>query len=144
MWPKAGPSNVTCALKYRPGDGRAAADPQPGKVLAYTGIAGRIAELRDDKQAATAALDQIDPIDQEIEADELNDLLARIPDLTQALREAPVEIKRQTFEAFGLRIEFDKAQRRVEVSATVSEAVAQAFENTKALQKEGSRSPLAT
>jgi hypothetical protein len=33
--------------------------------------------------------------------------------------------------------EFDKAERRIEVSATVSEAVAQAFENTKALREGG-------
>ncbi len=43
----------------------------------------------------------------------------------------------KTFDAFGLRIEFDKAQRRIELSATVAEAVADAFENTKALQTEG-------
>ena len=47
------------------------------------------------------------------------------------------EAKRQTFDAFGLRIEFDKAERRIEISATISEAVADAFENTKALQAEG-------
>jgi hypothetical protein len=52
-------------------------------------VTARIAELRDDKQAATAALDQIGPEDQEMEADERNDLLARIPDLTHALRERP-------------------------------------------------------
>ena len=46
-------------------------------------------------------------------------------------------MKRQTFDAFGLRIEYDKAERRIEISATVTEAVADAFENTKALQSEG-------
>jgi len=71
------------------------------------------------------------------EAEHLNDLLARIPDLTETLREAPVEVKRQTFEAFDLRIQFDKAERRIEVSATISEAVVQAFEKTEALQGEG-------
>ena len=86
---------------------------------------------------AQATLADVDPDDQEAEADQLNDLLARIPDLTQALHEAPAEIKRQTFEAFDLRIQFDKAQRRLEVSATVSESVAQAFENAEALQTEG-------
>jgi len=46
-------------------------------------------------------------------------------------------LARQVFDAFGLRIEFDKAQRRIEISATITEAVAEAFENTKALQSEG-------
>jgi hypothetical protein len=35
-------------------------------------------------------------------------------------------------------IAYDKAERRVELTATVSEAVADAFENAKALQAEGS------
>jgi hypothetical protein len=42
------------------------------------------------------------------------------------------------FESFDLRIAYDKVERRVELSATVSEAVADAFENAKALQAEGS------
>ena len=33
---------------------------------------------------------------------------------------------------------YDKAERRVELTATVSEAVADAFENAKALRMEGS------
>jgi hypothetical protein len=40
------------------------------------------------------------------------------------------------FEAFCLEIRFDKTERRIEISATVSEAVAKAFENAKDLQKE--------
>jgi hypothetical protein len=64
--------------------------------------------------------------------------LARVPDLTKALREASPEVQRQVFEAFELEILYDKAERRIEVSATVSEAVANAFENKKALPKEGS------
>jgi hypothetical protein len=41
-------------------------------------------------------------------------------------------------EALDLEIAYDKAQRRVELSATVSEAVADAFENAEALLAEGS------
>jgi hypothetical protein len=48
-----------------------------------------------------------------------------VPDLGQALRD-------------DLQIAYDKAERRVEVSATVSEAVAEGFENAKALLAEGS------
>ena len=40
--------------------------------------------------------------------------------------------------SFDLQIAYDKAQRRVELTATVSEAGAGAFENAKALQAEGS------
>jgi hypothetical protein len=63
--------------------------------------------------------------------------LARTPDLAQALRDAPPEVQRQVFEAFDLHVAYDKPSLRVEVSATVSEAVADAFKNAKALQKEG-------
>ena len=64
--------------------------------------------------------------------------LARIPDLSKALQEATPAIKRQVFASFDLQVAYDKVERRVELSATVSEAVADAFENAKALQAEGS------
>lgn len=100
-------------------------------------VTDRIAELKADKATYEAALAEI-PVEQEdAEADQLTQRLARIPDLGQQLRDAPREIQRQTFEAFDLKIAFDKAAGRIEVSATVTEAVANAFENTKALQAEG-------
>jgi hypothetical protein len=37
-----------------------------------------------------------------------------------------------------LQILYDKAERRIEISATVSEAIAKAFDNKKPLPKEGS------
>jgi hypothetical protein len=76
---------------------------------------------------------------QEIEAEEedLSKRLNRIPDLTEQLRDAPPALKRQVFEAFDLRIDYDKAERRIEISATVSEAVAEALETEKALLSEG-------
>lgn len=49
---------------------------------------------------------------------------ARLPDLGKALVEAPPKVKRHVFEAFGLEIRFAKTERRIEVCATVSEAVA--------------------
>jgi hypothetical protein len=70
--------------------------------------------------------------------DELSKQLARVPDLAKALREAPPELQRQVFQAFELQILYDKADRKIEISATVSEAVAEAFEKQKALPKEGS------
>jgi hypothetical protein len=38
----------------------------------------------------------------------------------------------------SLQILYDKAERRIEISATVSEAIANAFDNKKPLAKEGS------
>jgi CRISPR/Cas system CMR subunit Cmr4 (Cas7 group RAMP superfamily) len=58
--------------------------------------------------------------------------------LTKALREASPDVQRQVFEAFELQILYDRAERRIEISATVSEVVANAFEKQKALPKEGS------
>jgi hypothetical protein len=40
-------------------------------------------------------------------------------------------MQRQVFEAFALEILYDKAEMTVEISATVSEAVADAFEKQK-------------
>ena len=89
------------------------------------------------RQALEEALARLGAERQEAEDEELTEQLARIPDLTQALREAPVAIKRQVFESFDLQIAYDKRSGRVELTATVSEAVADAFENAKALQSGG-------
>ena len=59
-------------------------------------------------------------------------------DPTELLRTAATQIKRQVFGSFDLQIAYDKTEGRVEISATVSEAVAEAFENAKALLAEGS------
>lgn len=97
-------------------------------------VSERIVELRGEKEALEDALGGIGAERQDAEDKELTQHLARIPDLGAALREAPVAIKRQVFESFDLQIAYDKAERRVELSATVSEAVADAFENAKALE----------
>jgi hypothetical protein len=75
---------------------------------------------------------------EEAEEDELSEQLARLPDLTEALRTAPPQVQRQVFQAFELQIHYDRAERQIEISATVSEAVADAFEKQKALPEEGS------
>ena len=46
-------------------------------------------------------------------------------------------MKRQTLEAFDVEIAYDRPGKRIEISATVSEAVAGALENAKALREEG-------
>ena len=99
-------------------------------------VSARIAELRAEADYQQA-LSNIGPDQTADEDDYLTKQLARIPDLTEALRDAPPEIKRQTFDAFDLRIDFDKAAGRIEISATASQAVTDAFEKTKALQSEG-------
>ena len=101
-------------------------------------VYARIAELRGDKEALEEALAEVGAEREEMEDDELVKQLARVPDLSQALAEATPEVQRQVFQAFDLQIAYDKVGRRIEISATVSEAVANAFENAKALQKEGS------
>jgi hypothetical protein len=53
-----------------------------------------------------------------------------------SLAEATPEIQRQVFEAFDLQIAYDKSERGIEISATVSAAVAEASRTRKALQKE--------
>jgi hypothetical protein len=60
----------------------------------------------------------------------------RLPDLGQALRRAPRELKRQVFEAFCLEITYDKLNRRIEISVTITEAIAEALENAKDLPEE--------
>jgi len=100
-------------------------------------VTARIAEVKADKEAAATDLAELAPDDKEAEEADLRDRLARIPDLGRSLRDAAPDVKRQTFEAFGLQIQFDKAQRGIEISATIAEGVAEAFENTKALQTEG-------
>jgi len=100
-------------------------------------VDARIKELRADIAAAERDLAELGPEEIEAETDDLADRLARLPDLSAQLRCAPREIQRQTYEAFCLRIEFDKVARTLVVSATVTEAVASAFENTKALREGG-------
>ena len=101
-------------------------------------VSARIGELRADKEALEETLAQVGAEREEAEDEELALQLARVPDLTKALAKAPPQIQRQVFEAFELQIAYDKAGGRVELSATVSESVADAFENTKALRREGS------
>ncbi len=101
-------------------------------------VSERIGELRGEKEALEDALAGIGADRQEAEDEELTEQLARLPDLSKALRDAPPSIKRQAFASFDLQTAYDKAQRRVELTATVSEAVADAFENAEALLAGGS------
>ena len=99
--------------------------------------AKRIEKLRRAKEAAEIELRALTPASADSEASEdPAALLARIPDLADALRQAPTELKRQVFEAFCLQITYDKPSRRIEISATITEAIADALENAQDLPQE--------
>ena len=57
--------------------------------------------------------------------------------LSESLRTASPQIKRQVFEAFDLQIAVDRTEGRVEISATVSEEVAKALNTKDPLAREG-------
>ena len=78
----------------------------------------------------------------EAEDEELVRRLEGVPDLSESLRTASTRIKRQVFEAFDLQISYDKREGRVEISATVSEEVAKALDNSEEVFGEGSAVPL--
>jgi hypothetical protein len=73
---------------------------------------------------------------EECSLEEASALLKRMPDLSKELRKAPATLKRQVFEAFDLKVVYDKIEGRIEISATVSEAIAEAFDNAKDLPEE--------
>jgi hypothetical protein len=89
-----------------------------------------IDELKAEKEAARGALTTLSINGVEAEHDYLAERLARVPDLGEQLQNATPEVKREFFQAFELRVEFDKANGRIGISATVSETVAAAFEET--------------
>lgn len=101
-------------------------------------VSERIAELRGDREAFEDALAELGGEREEAEDDELAEQLTRIPDLSESLAGASPEVQRQVFQAFDLQVVYDKTGQRIEISASVSEAIATALENAKALQKEGS------
>ena len=51
-------------------------------------------------------------------------LLDQVPDLSERLRDADDATKRALFDAFDLRVVYDKASDRLSISATLTEAVA--------------------
>jgi hypothetical protein len=99
-------------------------------------IGARLAKLRETKEKAEIELRALTPVAADPDAPDPAELLSRLPDLSRALRKAPPQLKRQVFDAFGLQITYDKIGRRIEISATISEAIAHALENEKSLPKE--------
>ena len=102
-----------------------------------TNQAIHIAKLREDKEKAEIELRALEPgATDRMPPEDASVLLARLPDLSHALQRAPAELKRQVFDAFQLNIIYDKVERRIEISATITETVAQTLENAKDLPKE--------
>jgi hypothetical protein len=99
-------------------------------------VGARIASLREEKAQLEAEQRALGVGEEEVSAEELVAQLERLPNLGKALRKAPPALKRQVFEAFALEVRYDKVSRHIEISATVSEEVAKAFENAKDLPKQ--------
>jgi hypothetical protein len=88
-------------------------------------------ELKAEKEQAQTALDELPRDDpQQIDHDDLAARLSQLPDLSAALRSAPLAVRRQFYDAFELEVQFDKHERRVSISTAVTEAVAQALQET--------------
>ena len=84
-------------------------------------VRARIEELKTEKAAAQAsfpklgmAFERTDPVA----------VLDHVPDLSERLRDADDATKRALFDAFDLRVVYDKASNRLSISATLTEAVA--------------------
>jgi hypothetical protein len=89
-------------------------------------IGKRIAKLEADKEQAVAALREL-PDETPADHLDLSAALKSLPDLSAALRHAPPETQRAVFESFDLQITYDRAVGSIRVSATVTEAVAEAL-----------------
>ncbi len=94
-------------------------------------VAERITELAAERDAAQQELEQLTPDEVAADQDHLSKRLSRLPDLAKQLAAADDATKREVFQAFELRVEFDKGAGHIGISATVTEAVASAFSETK-------------
>jgi site-specific DNA recombinase len=90
----------------------------------------RIAELRTEKKAAEDALAALPAEQVQTEEADIAKRLSLIPDLSEQLRTAAPDLKRQMFQAFQTRIEFDKTTNRLGITVTVRDAVARALADT--------------
>ena len=89
-------------------------------------VRDQIEELKVEKATARASLPKLRlaPERQDPAA-----LLDQVPDLSERLRDADDATKRALFDAFDLRITYDKANDRLSISATLTEAVAAMLRN---------------
>lgn len=89
-------------------------------------VQARIEELKASRETHQAALSALAP---EVRTDhaKLAENLAALPNLSDALRDAEPDTQRSVFNAFALRVEYDRVHSNVRISATVDEAVATAL-----------------
>jgi site-specific DNA recombinase len=132
------PGSASCATRSPTSTGASGCrSPRLNRGIEPDLVGQRIAELREAKDAAEIELRGLTPAAADSGPDEdPAALLARIPSLAHALRQAPPEIKRQVFDAFGLKVTYDKTARHIEIRATITEAIGQALHNAEDLPEE--------
>ena len=86
-------------------------------------IKARVDELKIDRATYEAALSVLAP-PMSTDHGRLADNLARLPDLSDALRAAGPDVQREVFDAFGLRLEYDRTRGTARMSAAVDDALA--------------------
>jgi site-specific DNA recombinase len=94
-------------------------------------VQARIDQLEADRGHSLASLAALPTSDDRY--GEVGAALHRLPDLSDALRDAPPETKRLFFDAFDLRVIFDKAEGRLQISATITEALADLLQEPRDL-----------
>jgi hypothetical protein len=97
-------------------------------------VRARIDELKAEKAAAQASLPRLGlaPERQDPAA-----VLDQVPDLSERLRDADNATKRTLYDAFDLRVVYDKASDRLSISATLTEAVAATASSRRAIVTPG-------
>jgi hypothetical protein len=124
-WWRARGAHGRCAPRFpRTGAGPSLTPASPG-ALPRSGrsrLRSVPSRLKAEKATAEAALGDLPTAAPS--GPDLGAALARLPDLSEALRDADAATKRQVFDAFDLRCVYDKLDGRVEISATITEAVA--------------------
>ena len=98
-------------------------------------VGQRIMQLRAEKERIEEAQRALQ-LDVAADHSQLAASLERMPDLTKQLRRASPEVKRALFDAFELRIVYDKPNNRVQISATITEEVAEALGSATELPQE--------
>jgi hypothetical protein len=98
-------------------------------------VGQRISELRAEKEQIEVALRELGPEEPQ-NRQTLASTLDRLPNLSESLKRASRDTKRAVFDAFELRIVYDKVQNGIQISATITETVAATLENEQGLPEE--------
>jgi hypothetical protein len=95
-------------------------------------VGKRITKLKDERATAEAALRDL-PDDSPAGDGDLAATLDRLPDLSAQLHSASPEALRALFESFCLRVTFDKQRDTLQLSAAITERLAEALGGAAAL-----------